>query len=113
LNIPVAHYELVNGFIRSKDFTNGASVNYEPAASVIGDRADYLEIYDAFLNVSPRLADAYVQIVYFDALIFKRLIMSLHFNCENSWSTLINQNKTKVRGVTGVFANIHNGIVQL
>ena len=70
LNIPVAHYELVNGFIRSKDFTNGASVNYEPAASIIGDRADYLEIYDAFLNVSPRLADAYVQMVYFDALIF-------------------------------------------
>ena len=70
LNIPVAHYELANGFIRSKDFTNGASVIYEPAASIIGDRADYLEIYDAFLNVSPRLADAYVQMVYFDALIF-------------------------------------------
>lgn len=70
MNIPVARYELADGFIRSKDFTDGASVNYEPASSIVGDRADYPEIYDALLSVSSSLADSYVQMVYFDALIF-------------------------------------------
>ncbi len=70
MNIPVARYELADGFIRSMDFTDGASVNYEPASSIVGDRADYPGIYDALLSVSSNLADSYVQMVYFDALIF-------------------------------------------
>jgi hypothetical protein len=70
LNIPIAWYEIANGYIRSKDFTDGALVNYEPAASIIGDRASYLDIYDAIQEISPSLADSFVQMVYFDALIF-------------------------------------------
>ena len=41
LGLPTAHYELDGRYIRSKDFTNGAAVNFEPIRALVDDDEDY------------------------------------------------------------------------
>ena len=70
LGIPAAIYETDNGYVRSRDFTDNARVNFEPAYSVIGEEADYVRIYDILAPYGEVVTDAFVQMAYFDALIF-------------------------------------------
>lgn len=70
LCIPVAVYEKDNGYIRSLDFTNGASINFETAHGIIGDEPDYRKNYRKLLALDASVAAAYVQMTFFDALIF-------------------------------------------
>lgn len=78
-----AYYEPVNGaqnfigklkpgrgIIRTRDFTDGASVNFEPAAS-LGLRSDDMEYnYDRLLELSTQLAEQYLNLVTMDVLIY-------------------------------------------
>ena len=41
IGMNMAIYERDNGCIKSLDFTNGASVNFEPASAFMGDNEDY------------------------------------------------------------------------
>ena len=41
LELPMADYHAENGTIKSPDFTNGASVNYESATGLVGGDEDY------------------------------------------------------------------------
>lgn len=70
LGIPAAIYETDNGYVRSRDFTDNVRVNFEPAYSVIGEEADYVRIYDLLAPYGKAVTDAFVQMAYFDALIF-------------------------------------------
>lgn len=70
LSIPVAVYEKDGNYVRSLDFTNGASVNFETAHGIIGDEADYRKIYNKLLSLDDVLAASYITMTYFDALIF-------------------------------------------
>lgn len=70
LGYPVAQYEVVDETtIRSRDFTNGASVNFEPASSLKFSSDNITDNYAHFRELSPELAMQYAQIVTMDALI--------------------------------------------
>ena len=70
LGFPMANYLPENGMIKSLDFTDGASVNYEAADGIVGDNEDYLSNFNALWNLSPELAGQYMQIIYLDTLCF-------------------------------------------
>ena len=70
LGFPMANYLPENGTIKSPDFTDGASVNYEAADGIVGNDEDYLNSFDALWNLSPELAGQYMQIIYLDTLCF-------------------------------------------
>lgn len=70
LGYPVAQYEVVDETtIRSRDFTDGAAVNFEPASSLKFSSDDIIDNYAHFRELSPDLALQYAQIVTMDALI--------------------------------------------
>lgn len=67
LGFPMAHYEPSAGNIRSLDFTNGASVNFEPAYSWMGEEEDYIANYLTLKKHSIDLADQYVELLLLDS----------------------------------------------
>ena len=70
LDFPMADYAIEDGNICSEDFTNGAAVNYEAAAGIVGDDEDYILNFDTFCSISPTLAEQYLQIIYLDTICF-------------------------------------------
>ena len=56
LGFSVAEYMPENGTIRSPDFTDGASVNYESACGIIGDDDDYFVNFAALWKLAPEMA---------------------------------------------------------
>ena len=70
LNFPMVLYEEDNDTLRSLDFTEGASVNYEAALGLVGDNEDYSFNFSTFWHISPLLAEQYLQITYLDTLCF-------------------------------------------
>ena len=70
LGFPMAEYQPENGTIKSPDFTNGASVNFESANGIVGADEDYIVNFEAFWRLSPKLAEQYLQIIYLDTLCF-------------------------------------------
>jgi hypothetical protein len=77
LGFPMAFYEASGGYIKSRDFTDNAGVDFEPAAGIIGDEPDYIKIYEALRKISELAAREYVRLCYFDGLI---LNMDRHEN---------------------------------
>jgi len=70
LGFSMAEYLPENGTIRSPDFTDGASVNFESAKGIVGDDEDYVANFGAFWKMAPELAEQYLQIIYLDTLCF-------------------------------------------
>ena len=69
LGFPMAYYERVDGStIRSRDFTGGAGVNFEPVASIVGDDDDYGVSYAAFRKLGTEFSDAIWEIILLDAV---------------------------------------------
>ena len=66
----MAEYYAENGTVKSPDFTDGASVNYEPAHGIVGDDEDYMLNLAAFRELSPILAKQYLEIIYLDTICF-------------------------------------------
>jgi len=66
----MAEYQPENGTISSPDFTGGASVIFESANGIVGDDEDYAVNFGAFWQMSPELAEQYLQIIYMDTLCF-------------------------------------------
>lgn len=56
-------------FIRTRDFTDGASVNYEPLDAIMGDYVeDYSRTYHVLEQYGRELASDYVSILFMDAV---------------------------------------------
>jgi len=70
LGFPIAEYMTAGDFIKSRDFTGNAEVDFEPAIGIIGDSSDYIKIYDALCQINPAIAAQYVIMCYFDGLIY-------------------------------------------
>ena len=70
LGYPMAEYKANGAFIKSRDFTCNARVDFEPAISIIGDEPNYIRIYEALRAVSETIAEQYVLMCYFDGLIY-------------------------------------------
>jgi hypothetical protein len=69
LGFSMAEYEPEGKFIKSRDFTRNASVDFEPAHSIIGDTADYIKIYNTLKPFGDGITTAYLQMCYLDALV--------------------------------------------
>jgi hypothetical protein len=70
LGLAMADYQPEGKLIKSPDFTDGASVNFESADGLVGDDEDYAVNFETFWQLSPRLAEQYLQIIYMDTLCF-------------------------------------------
>ncbi len=70
LGFPMVHYEMDGQYIRSRDFTDGAKVNFEPMKALVGDGEDYAHCFDALYALSPELAKQYLGLIWMDSLCF-------------------------------------------
>ena len=70
LGFEMAHYEMDNGYIRSKNFTDGTPYNFEPMSSLIGENDDYSDCFDVICDISPTLAEQYLRIIWLDSVCY-------------------------------------------
>ena len=70
LGFNMAHYEKDGKYIRSRDFTSDAAVNYEPAYGLVGDNEDYTLNFNILSKLSENCAGDYIRMIYMDALCF-------------------------------------------
>lgn len=64
----MAEYERGNGIIKTKDFTNNANVNFEPAYSFMGDDEDYIKTVNALNAICPSAVGDYVKMLFLDTI---------------------------------------------
>lgn len=70
LGFSMAEYEMDGDYIRTKDFTHGAAVNFETADGIVGEDDDYTHCFSTLYALSPTLAEEYLKIVWMDTLCF-------------------------------------------
>ena len=70
LGLPTAHYELDGRYIRSKDFTNGAAVNFEPIRALVDDDEDYENCFHVLYGLSPEIAKQYLLLLWTDSVCY-------------------------------------------
>ncbi len=70
MGLPMAHYEMMDGYIRSLDFTDGTKYNFEPFSAVIGENDDYNDCFNVIYAFSPSLAEQYLKIIWMDSVCF-------------------------------------------
>ena len=68
LNMNMAVYKRGEGYIKSLDFTNGASVNFEPASTFMGDNEDYIDVVKALESICPKAIPDYVKMIFMDTI---------------------------------------------
>ena len=68
LGMNMAIYERGEGYIKSLDFTNGASVNFEPASSFVGDNDDYVAVVKALESICPKAIPDYIRMIFMDTI---------------------------------------------
>lgn len=67
LGFDMAHYEKYDDCIRSLDFTNAGSVNFEPAYSFMGDNEGYIANYKALEEYGEKIQDQYIELILLDS----------------------------------------------
>lgn len=72
MGIPTARCIKGKGCIKSKDFTQNASVNYEPAYSFIDENMNYIDVISRLDKLAPHLIPDYIRMLVLDALIDNR-----------------------------------------
>ncbi len=70
LGFDMAHCVAWEKGIKSRDFTDGANLNYEPARSLVGDEVDYVFNYNRIKELKPAMAKAYLDILFLDTICF-------------------------------------------
>ena len=70
LGFPMAEYEMDGDYIRTKDFTHGAAVNFETIDGIVGEDDDYNHCFSLLYTLSHTLAEEYLKIVWMDTLCF-------------------------------------------
>ena len=68
LGMNMAVYARGEGCIKSLDFTDGASVNFEPASAFMGDNEDYLDVVAALEKLCPEAIPDYIRLIFMDTL---------------------------------------------
>ena len=69
LGMNMAEYVRCDKCVKTKDFTNNASVNFEPAYSFMEDNEDYLDTVKKLNEFSPGLVTDYVRMIFMDTLV--------------------------------------------
>ena len=70
LGFEMAHYELDDGYIRSRNFTDGTDLNFEPISALMGENEDYNDCFNTIFSVSPALARQYLRIIWMDSVCY-------------------------------------------
>ena len=70
MGFSMAYCEAWDKGIRSRDFTNGAKLNYEPARSLVGDEVDYAFNYNRIKELNEAMAKEYLDILFLDTICF-------------------------------------------
>lgn len=70
LGLPIAHYEMDGGYIRTKNFTDGTNLNFEPISSLMGENEDYNDCFETVYALSKELAKQYLQIIWLDTVCY-------------------------------------------
>ncbi len=68
LNMNMAIYERGDGCIKSRDFTNAAEVNFEPASTFMGDNDDYVDVMESLKKICPKAIPDYVKMIFLDTI---------------------------------------------
>ena len=58
----------MNGFIKSLDFTDGATVNFEPASTFMRDNEEYLDVIEALKDIYPEAIPDYIRMIFMDTI---------------------------------------------
>ena len=82
LGFDMAYYEMDDGYIRTKDFTENGRYNFESAESLVGDDEDYCKNFDVFYSISKDLAEDYLKLIYLDTVCMN--IVKLAPNYDNN-----------------------------
>lgn len=69
IGMNMAIYERGNGCIKSLDFTNGASINFEPAFAFMGDNEDYEDVVKKLQGLCPEAIPDYIRMIFLDAVV--------------------------------------------
>lgn len=70
LGLPTAHYEMDKDYIRSRDFTQGGTVNFESMRSLADDNDDYTHCFSILYDISEDLAKQYLLLIWMDSVCF-------------------------------------------
>lgn len=68
LGMNMAVYERGDKCIKSLDFTDGASLNFEPASSFMGDNEDYSDVVKALSGICPDAIPDYIRLIFMDTI---------------------------------------------
>lgn len=68
LNMNMAVYERGNKCVKSLDFTNNASVNFEPAFTIMGDNEDYEDVFAQLMVLCPQAAIDFAKMIFLDTV---------------------------------------------
>lgn len=68
LGFNMAEYERGRGYIKTKDFTDNAKVNFESAYSFMGDNEDYIDNVNALRKLCPGSIGDYVKMLFLDTI---------------------------------------------
>ena len=69
LGFNMAIYERGKGFIKSLDFTDGASINFEPASTFMKENEDYHDVISVLNNIYPNAIPDYIRMIFLDTII--------------------------------------------
>ena len=68
LGFNMAEYQRGKNVVKTKDFTNNASVNFEPAYSFMIDNEDYIETLNNLKSLCPHAIPDYVRMLFLDTI---------------------------------------------
>ena len=69
LDMNMAIYERGEGCVKSLDFTNGASVNFEPASTFMKDNDTYTDVVEALQQLCPQAIPDYIRLIFLDTVV--------------------------------------------
>jgi hypothetical protein len=68
LGMNMAVYERGEACVKSLDFTDSASVNFEPASAFMGDNEDYFDVIEALERICPAAIPDYIRMIFLDTV---------------------------------------------
>ncbi len=69
LKFDMAHYEIEGQYVKTLDFTNGASVNFETIDALVEDGKNvYQDSFRVLYAISKEIAIQYLQLIYLDTI---------------------------------------------
>ena len=68
LGMNMAHYEKGDKCVKSLDFTDSATVIFEPAFSFMGDEEDYIKVAEKLNELCPKAIPDYIKMIFLDTI---------------------------------------------